>query len=91
VVLEIARPRAPEQVLRRVRRDDAALPQQDELVAPLRLVHHVARHEQRRAVVGEPVEHRPQVSPQHGIETDRRLVEHEHLGPSEQRRRQRDA
>ena len=39
------------------RREDPALADQDEVVAAVGLVHHVARDEQRRARVREPVEH----------------------------------
>ena len=42
-------------------------------------------------VGGEPVEERPQVAAQDGVEADGRLVEHEQLWPAEQRARERDA
>ena len=39
----------------------------------------------RRAVVGEPAEERPEVAAQHRVEPDRRLVEHQQLGRTQQR------
>ena len=69
----------------------SAVAQQQQLVAPVGLVHHVARDEQRRPAVGELVEQLPELAPQHRVEPDRRLVEDEQLGPAEQRRRERDA
>ena len=65
--------------------------QEQEPVAARRLVHHVARDEQRRAAVGELVEEVPQVAAQHRVEPDGRLVEHEDVGLVEERRRERDA
>ena len=70
--------------------EQRAVPHQQQPVAALGLVHHVAGDQHRRAVVGEPVEHRPQVAPQHRVETDRRLVEDQQLGAAEQRHRERD-
>ena len=64
---------------------------QQQPVAARGLVHDVAGDEQRRAVVGEPAESRPEVAPQHRVEADGRLVEHEQVGPAEQRGRERDA
>ena len=71
--------------------DDPAVTEEQQPVAAGRLVHHVARDEQRRAAVGELVEEVPEVAPEHRIEADRRLVEHEHVGLVEQRRGERDA
>ena len=67
-----------------------AVAHEQELVALGRLVHDVARDEQRRARRGELVEGLPELGAQHGIEADRRLVEHQHVGPAEQRGRERD-
>ena len=60
-------------------------------VAAARLVHDVAGHEQRDAVVREPAEDRPQVAAQDGVEAHGRLVEHEQLGRPDQGRGERDA
>ena len=64
---------------------------EQELVAALGLVHDVARDEERRPVGRKPRERRPEVAPQERVEADRRLVENEQLGPSDERRRERDA
>ena len=69
----------------------AALAHQQQPVAARRLVHHVAGDEQRGAVAGEAVEQGPEVAPQHGVEPDGRLVEHEQIRLAEQRGGQRDA
>ena len=50
---------------------------QQQLVAAVGLVHHVAGDQQGRAVLGERAEGRPEVAPQDRVETDCRLVEHE--------------
>ena len=64
--------------------EDAPLAQEDQPVAAHRLVHDVARDEQGAALLREPPEQVPQVAAQHGVETDRRLVEHEHLGVADE-------
>ena len=71
--------------------EQPALAQEQQAVAARRLVHHVARDEQRRAAVGELVEEVPEVAAQHRVEADGGLVEHEHVGLVEERRRERDA
>ena len=76
---------------RRRVRDEPAVAHEDEVVGALRLVHDVARDEQRGAVVGEAAEGRPEVAAEHGVETDGRLVEDEQLGLAEQRGGERDA
>ena len=68
-----------------------ALAEEQQPVAARRLVHHVTRDEQRRAAVRELVEEVPQVAAQHRVEADGGLVEHEHVGLVEERRRERDA
>ena len=68
----------------------APVAHQQQPVAALGLVHHVARHQHGRARVGEPVEERPQVPAQHRVEADGRLVEHQQVGFLEQRHRQAD-
>ena len=60
-------------------------------VAFARLVHHVARDEQRRARRGQLVERLPQLGAQHRIQPDRGLVEHQHARAAEQRAGERDA
>ena len=75
-------------VLRGVVGDDPALAHQQQPVAAVGLVHHVAGDEDRGAVVGEPVEQRPQVASEHRVEPDRRLVEHQQVGGAEQRHRE---
>ena len=67
--------------------DDPALAHQQQPVAAVGLVHHVAGDEHRRAVVGEPVEQRPQVAAQHRVEADGRLVEHQQVRASRAARR----
>ena len=68
--------------------EDRALAHQQQPVAALGLVHDVAGDEHRGAVVGEPVEQRPEVAAQHRVEPDGRLVEDEQLGAAEQRDRE---
>ena len=64
--------------------DDPALAHQQQPVAPLGLVHHVAGDEDDLAGVGEAMEERPQVAAQDGIEADGGLVEDEHVGVAEE-------
>src|SRR5690349_4812637 len=47
------------------------------MAAAVGLVHHVARHEQRRARLRQPGEGLPQVAPEQRVEADGGLVEHE--------------
>ena len=68
--------------------EEQAVAHQQQPVAALRLVHHVAGDQHRGALVGQPVEHRPQVAAQHRVEADGGLVEHEQLRLAEQRDRQ---
>ena len=75
---------ALEQLRERGVAEDTALAQQEQAVAAHRLVHDVARDEHRAPVGGEASEQVPQVAPQHGVEPDRRLVEHEHLGVADE-------
>ena len=56
-------------------REQRAVAEQDQLVAVARLVEHVARDEQRRALGRELAEQRPQLPAQQRVEPDRRLVE----------------
>jgi hypothetical protein len=69
----------------------AALAHQQQPVAACRLVHHVTGDQQRRSLAREPVEQRPEIAPEHGIEADGRLVEHEQVGLAEQRDGERHA
>jgi hypothetical protein len=71
--------------------EQPSVAEEQERVAVLRLVHHVARHEQGLAPLGEPVEQRPEVAAEHGIEPHGRLVEDEDLGLPEERHREGDA
>ena len=64
--------------------EDAALAQQHEPVAAGRLVHDVARHDERVPAVGEVAEEVPEVAAQHRVEADGGLVEHEQVGPSDE-------
>src|SRR5690242_14194808 len=48
-------------------RQEAALSQQQEVVASLGLVHHVTGHQERTTSTGEIVEERPEVTAEHGI------------------------
>ena len=79
-----------EQALWGVVGEQATAAEQEQPVAARRLVHDVARDEQRDAVVREAVEQLPQVTAQHRIETDGRLVEHEQLGRAQERGAERD-
>ena len=79
------------QLGRRRLREQPSLTEQKDGVAAVRLVHHVARYEQRHAALGEPVEQLPEIAAQHRIEADRRLVQHQQVGRAEQRRGQRHA
>ena len=84
-------PRASQQFVGRRLRKDAPVADQHELVAAIGLVHHVARDEQRRPGLREPVERVPEIAAQHRVESDGRLVEDEHVGATEQRGRERHA
>ena len=64
--------------------DDPALAHQQQPVAALGLVHHVARDEDGRAALREVVEERPEVLAQDRVEPDRGLVEHQQVGLSQQ-------
>ncbi len=90
-LVERARSRAGAELRRRPGGDQRTLPEQEQVVAPLGLVHHVARDEQRRPLVGEPMEELPEVAAEQRVEPDRRLVQHEQLGVGEERDRERDA
>ena len=71
--------------------EDAAVAEQQQLVAAVGLVHHVARDEQRRAACGEPVERRPRgrgAAPGRGRRSARRARA---ARGAEQRGRERDA
>ena len=70
--------------------EDRAVAHQEQPVAAGGLVHHVARDEEARADVGEPVEQVPQVDAEQRVEADGRLVEHEQVGCAEERRGERD-
>ena len=60
--------------------EDAALTQEQQLVAVAGLVHDVARDEQRGSCVGELVEGGPEMPAQQGVEADGGFVEDEHRG-----------
>src|SRR5512133_1947530 len=75
---------------RRGMREQLSVAKQKKRVAAVGLVHHVARHDQRRPAFGELVEHAPQVATQQWVEPDGRLVEHEELWLAEKRRRERN-
>src|SRR3954452_1881207 len=77
-----------QQLPRRLVGEQQALAHQQQPVAALGLVHHVAGDQHGGAVVGEAVEHRPQAAAQHRVEPDGRLVEDQHLAVAEQRHRQ---
>jgi hypothetical protein len=70
--------------------DEVPVAQQEQPVAAGRLVHDVAAHDEGPAAVGEPAEQAPQVTAQHGVEADGRLVEDEQLRLGEQGRREGD-
>jgi hypothetical protein len=62
--------------------------QQEQPVAAGGLVHDVAADDEGAAALGEAAEQRPQVAPQHGVQADGGLVEHQQLGLGEQRGRE---
>jgi hypothetical protein len=53
-----------------------------------RLIHDVARYQERGALLREPPEQLPELGPQDRILTDRRLVEDQELRPTQQRGRE---
>ena len=75
----------------RARGQQAAAAEEHEALAPLGLAHDVTRHQQGRPVTRQLREGAPELSPQHRIEPDGRLVEHQELGVAEERRAERDA
>ena len=77
------------QLLGRLGGQDRAVPHEQEPVAVVGLVHHVARDEQAGAAVGEVAESGPQIAPQHGVEADGRFVEHQHGRVVQKRRCER--
>ena len=90
-LLEVVRAGALAQLGGRAVGDDRALAHQQQPVAAVGLVHHVAGDQQRGAVGGEVVEESPEVAPQQRVEPDRRLVEHEQLRFAQQGTGERDA
>ena len=83
--------RPAEKRLRRRRGDDATGAEEHELVTAVGLVHHVRRDEHGPALAGERVELAPEVSAEHRVEADRRLVEDEQVRVAEERGGERDA
>jgi hypothetical protein len=71
--------------------EESPVPQEQERVAPLGLVHDVARDEQCRSLRSELVEQTPEIAPQDRIEPDGRLVEDEQARCAEERDGERDA
>jgi hypothetical protein len=65
--------------------DDPALPHQQQPVAALGLVHHVARDQHCRTRRREAVEERPEVVSQHGVEAHGGLVEDQQVRSAQQR------
>src|SRR5450759_390565 len=55
------------------------------------LVEHVARYQQRGPLPGKLGEQLPQLTSQHGIQADGRLVEQQQPRPADERGRERDA
>jgi hypothetical protein len=55
-------------------REQSAFAQEEQGVAPVRLVHHVARDEQGRTLRGESMEELPEVTPEDRIEPHGGLV-----------------
>ena len=64
--------------------------QENGVIAAFGLVHDVARDDERDTVVCEPVERRPEITAQHRVEPDGRLVEHEDVRTTDQRRSEGD-
>ena len=83
-------PGAPTQAVGAVDGEQAPVAHQQQLVAVLGLLHHVAGDEQGRAGGGQRGEGRPEVAAQHRVEADGRLVQHQHLRLAEQRGGERD-
>ena len=87
---EVALPGALPQTVGCERRKQAAVAQEQQRIAAVGLVHHVTGDKEGRAGVGQRVEKLPEVSPQHRVESDGRLVQDEQLRPAEQRCPERD-
>ena len=71
--------------------DDLARADEQQVVAPVGLVHHVARHDDRRPAVGERPEVAPELDAQQRVDADGGLVEEQHLGAMDQRAGERQA
>lgn len=65
------------------------LTHQQQVTAVVGFVHHVTGNQQSGAAVGQIMELAPQIRAQHRVETHRRFVQHEQLGPADQRAGQR--
>ena len=70
-------------------RDDPARPHEQQLVAAIGLVHHVARHDQGDPVRGELAEVGPELDPEQRVDAHRRLVEEQDRRAVDERARQR--
>ncbi len=57
---------------------------QQQVLAVIRFVHHVAGHQQGGAAAGQLVEPVPQLNPQNGVEAHRRFVENQQVGVGDQ-------
>jgi hypothetical protein len=76
---------ARQQLLGSAGREDAAVTEQEEMVAVARFIHHVTRYEQGDPARSEIPEGAPQIATQHRVETDRGLIEDEYLRLAKQR------
>ena len=70
-------------------RDQLTVAHQQQVTAVVGFVHHMAGDQQRGPGAGQVGELLPQICAQHGIQTHGRFVEHQQLGPADQRTRQR--
>ena len=81
---------APANLVGGLGRHQATLAHEQQQLALGRLVHHVAGHQDGGAPLGQGVEGGPQLAPQERVEADGGLVQHQQVGPPDQRDPQRD-
>lgn len=87
--LGVGGPGAPQQAVQPLMGEHPAVAHQHQLIAASRLVHHMAGDQQGRPARRQLVEQRPQRAPQHGVQADGGLVEHQQIRVGDQRAGQR--
>jgi hypothetical protein len=80
---DIGRAGSSKELVERVVGEQLARPHQQQSVAPAGLIHHMAGHQKGHSNGRQSMEDRPQVAAEHGVEADRRFVEHQKLGYTE--------